>query len=143
MIGVPPGSQQHRESIPGQHRHIDVKQNEIGLELTHEVHYPVPLALGNYLESFIFKQCLRDIEKHFIIVNYQDSLFDSHGYALFNEPFTVFYACNLRYWLTLLRKSVILPLQIYPRTPWVFTSSLKLSSSLDEWKTIGVVIASQ
>ena len=63
------GTDQHGQTISRQHRHINVEQNKIGLEPAHEVYHTETLVLRNYLESFVFKKCFRDIEKHFIIVN--------------------------------------------------------------------------
>ena len=78
MTGVLAGSQLHRQCIAGQHRHVDVKQNEIGLELTHKVHHADPLAQSHYFAAFVFQQRFRDIEQHFVIVYEQYFLFRLH-----------------------------------------------------------------
>ncbi len=91
------GSQQHRQSIAGQDGHIDIQQNEVGLELTHQIHNTDPLVMGNDFISLVGQQFLRNIEKHFIIVYHKYFLFYLHAQILLRESLWTFHACGLRY----------------------------------------------
>jgi hypothetical protein len=87
MAGIAVEVEQLGQPVAGEGRYVDIKQNEIGLKLTHEIGHPEAAGMGNDLYSFILEQFLGRVQMHFVVINHQYLFFIPHYHNLLSLLF--------------------------------------------------------